>query len=151
VENLSEGHSLPIGSTNGRSLRRRRSVDRRELASTLWPSVEATVYKPVADLFDMQDEIIARLANTLNTHLVAAEARRADRATDPDAMDLYFQGMAFCPDQAPKRAQRGPALRSSWRLPYPDLSNPARLAKTGCASGKPLLRNRKRKAVRCRT
>ncbi len=50
--------------------------------------------KPLADLFDMQDEIVARLANTLNAQLVAAEARRADRATDPDAMDLYFQGMA---------------------------------------------------------
>ena len=50
--------------------------------------------KPLADLFDMQDEIVARLANTLNAQLVTAEARRADRATDPDAMDLYFQGMA---------------------------------------------------------
>ena len=35
--------------------------------------------KPVADLFDMQDEIVARLANTLNAELVAAEARRAER------------------------------------------------------------------------
>ncbi len=50
--------------------------------------------KPVADLFDMQDEIVARLANTLNTQLVTAEARRAERAPDPDSMDLYFQGSA---------------------------------------------------------
>jgi tetratricopeptide (TPR) repeat protein len=50
--------------------------------------------KPVADLFDMQDEIVARLAGTLSAHLVAAEARRAERAPDPDSMDLYFQGMA---------------------------------------------------------
>jgi TolB-like protein/class 3 adenylate cyclase/Flp pilus assembly protein TadD len=50
--------------------------------------------KPVADLFDMQDEIVARLANTLNAQLVAAEARRAERAPNPDSMDLYFQGMA---------------------------------------------------------
>ena len=50
--------------------------------------------KPVADLFDMQDEIVARLAGTLSAHLVAAEARRAERALDPDSMDLYFQGMA---------------------------------------------------------
>ena len=35
--------------------------------------------KPLADLFDMQDEIVARLANALNTELVAAEARRAER------------------------------------------------------------------------
>ena len=50
--------------------------------------------KPVADLFDMQDEIVARLANTLNAELVAAEARRAERSPRPDAMDLYFQGRA---------------------------------------------------------
>jgi TolB-like protein/class 3 adenylate cyclase len=51
--------------------------------------------KPVAGLFEMQDEIVARLANTLNTQLVAAEARRAERASNPDSMDLYFQGMAW--------------------------------------------------------
>jgi TolB-like protein/Flp pilus assembly protein TadD len=50
--------------------------------------------KPVADLFDMQDEIVARLANTLNAELIAAEARRAERILHPDAMDLCFQGMA---------------------------------------------------------
>jgi TolB-like protein/Tfp pilus assembly protein PilF len=50
--------------------------------------------KPVADLFDMQDEIVARLANTLNAELIAAEARRAKRVLHPDVMDLYFQGMA---------------------------------------------------------
>jgi TolB-like protein/class 3 adenylate cyclase len=51
--------------------------------------------KPVADLFDMQDEIVSRLANTLNTQLIEAEARRAERSLHPDAMDLYFQGMGW--------------------------------------------------------
>ena len=51
--------------------------------------------KPLADLLDMQDEIVARLANTLNAQLVAAEARRAERAPKPNSMDLYFQGMAW--------------------------------------------------------
>jgi len=50
--------------------------------------------KPIADLFDMQDEIGARLANQLGTELVTAEARRAARAPHPDSMDRYFQGMA---------------------------------------------------------
>ena len=50
--------------------------------------------KPLADLFDMQDEIVARLAGALNTELVAAEARRAEKAPNPDSMDLYFQGLA---------------------------------------------------------
>jgi len=48
----------------------------------------------VADLFDMQDEVVARLANQLGTELVTAEARRAERAPLPNSMDLYFQGMA---------------------------------------------------------
>ena len=51
--------------------------------------------KPLADLFDMQDEIVARLAGALNTQLIAAEARRAEQAPNPDSMDLYFQGMAW--------------------------------------------------------
>ena len=51
--------------------------------------------KPAADLLDMQDEIVSRLANTLNAELIKAEARRAERRPDPDAMDLYFQGSAF--------------------------------------------------------
>jgi TolB-like protein/Tfp pilus assembly protein PilF len=51
--------------------------------------------KPIADLFDMQDEIVSRLANTLNAQLIQVEARRAGRSTHPDAMDLYFQGWAY--------------------------------------------------------
>ena len=50
--------------------------------------------KPLADLFDMQDEIVARLAGALNTQLTAAEARRAEHAPTPNSMDLYFQGLA---------------------------------------------------------
>ena len=51
--------------------------------------------KPLADLFDMQDEIVARLAGALNAQLTAAEARRAEQALNPDSMDLYFQGLAW--------------------------------------------------------
>jgi TolB-like protein len=51
--------------------------------------------KPVANLFDMQDEIVSRLANALDAELIAAEARRAERSPHPDAMDLVFQGRAW--------------------------------------------------------
>jgi TolB-like protein len=51
--------------------------------------------KPVADLFDMQDEIVARLASQLGAQLIAAEARRAERAPHPDSTDLYYQGLAW--------------------------------------------------------
>ncbi|QOZ10301.1 adenylate/guanylate cyclase domain-containing protein [Bradyrhizobium sp. CCBAU 51765] len=50
--------------------------------------------KQIADLFDMQDEIVSRLANTLNAQLIAAEARRSEHSLHPSALDLYFQGMA---------------------------------------------------------
>jgi TolB-like protein/class 3 adenylate cyclase len=51
--------------------------------------------KPLADLFDMQDEIVARLAGALNVQLVAAEARRAEQGPTPGSMDFYFQGVAW--------------------------------------------------------
>ena len=51
--------------------------------------------KALADLFDMQDEIVARLAGALNAQLTAAEARRAEQAPNPNSMDLYFQGLAW--------------------------------------------------------
>jgi TolB-like protein/class 3 adenylate cyclase len=51
--------------------------------------------KPLADLFDMQDEIVARLANALSAQLVVAEARRAEQVPSPDSMDLYFPGVAW--------------------------------------------------------
>jgi hypothetical protein len=47
--------------------------------------------KPIADLLDMHDEIVCRVANILNTQLIEAEARRAERTLHPDAMDLCFQ------------------------------------------------------------
>jgi tetratricopeptide (TPR) repeat protein len=52
-------------------------------------------FEPLADLFDMQDEIVARLAGALNAQLVVAEARRAEQAPNPDSMDLYFQGLTW--------------------------------------------------------
>jgi TolB-like protein/Tfp pilus assembly protein PilF len=51
--------------------------------------------KLVADLFDMQDEIVSRLANTLDAQLIEVEARRAERSLRPDSMDLYFQGRSW--------------------------------------------------------
>jgi TolB-like protein/class 3 adenylate cyclase/tetratricopeptide (TPR) repeat protein len=50
--------------------------------------------KPVADLFDMQDEIVVRLANQLEAELISVEAGRAEQAPNPDSVDLVFQGQA---------------------------------------------------------
>jgi len=63
-----------------------------ETSNHLWAEL---FDKPVAYLFDMQDEIVSRLANALDAELIAAEARRAERSSRPDAMDLVFQGRAW--------------------------------------------------------
>ena len=47
--------------------------------------------KPVADLFDMQDEIVARLARQLDAELIAAEARRADERPIPTRWTCIFR------------------------------------------------------------
>jgi TolB-like protein len=51
--------------------------------------------KPIADLFDTQDEIVSRLANTLDAQLTEQEAKRSVRSTHPNSMDLFFQGRAL--------------------------------------------------------
>jgi TolB-like protein/class 3 adenylate cyclase len=51
--------------------------------------------KPVADLFDLQDEIVSNLANTLEAQLTEQEARQSERTPRPSSMDLYFQGKAL--------------------------------------------------------
>jgi TolB-like protein/Flp pilus assembly protein TadD len=48
--------------------------------------------KPVAELFDMQDEIVARIANEFSAQLVNVEARRAEKASNPDLLDYWFRG-----------------------------------------------------------
>jgi TolB-like protein len=51
--------------------------------------------KAVVGLFDMQDEIVSRLANMLDAQLTEQEARRSERSPQPNSMDLYFRGKAL--------------------------------------------------------
>ncbi len=46
----------------------------------------------VADLFKLQDQVVARLASALGYELVAAEAKNGARHANPDAIDLSMQG-----------------------------------------------------------
>ena len=48
----------------------------------------------VADIFKLQDQVVARLANTLGYELVKAEAQRGTHSTNPDAIDLTMRGWA---------------------------------------------------------
>jgi adenylate cyclase len=48
----------------------------------------------VADLFKLQDQVVARLANSLGNELVKAEGEKGGRAQSPDAIDLAMRGQA---------------------------------------------------------
>jgi adenylate cyclase len=45
-----------------------------------------------ADLFKLQDQVVARLANALNQELTKAEAAKGARSNSPDAIDLVMRG-----------------------------------------------------------
>jgi adenylate cyclase len=46
----------------------------------------------VADLFKLQDDVVARLANALSHELIRAEAEAATRSKSPDSIDLVMRG-----------------------------------------------------------
>ena len=49
----------------------------------------------VADLFKLQDRVVARLANSLGYELVMTEAEKGARSKSPDAVDLAMRGWAL--------------------------------------------------------
>jgi adenylate cyclase len=51
----------------------------------------------VADLFKLQDQVVAQLANALRYELGAAEATKAAGTQNPDAIDLAMRGWAVMP------------------------------------------------------
>jgi tetratricopeptide (TPR) repeat protein len=50
-----------------------------------------------ADLFKLQDQVVAQLANALSYELGTAEAARGAREQNPDAIDLAMRGWAVMP------------------------------------------------------
>ena len=63
----------------------------------------------VADLFKLQDQVVARLANTLGVELVKAEAERGARSKNPDAIDLAMRGWVLL--QQPPTKENNDAAR----------------------------------------
>ena len=49
----------------------------------------------LADVFRLHDQIVARLANTLGSELVKAEAEKSAHSGNPDAIDLTMRGWAI--------------------------------------------------------
>jgi adenylate cyclase len=56
----------------------------------------------VADLFKLQDQVVARLGNALGFALVKAEAGKSVRSSNPDATDLAMRGWATMWQSYPK-------------------------------------------------
>jgi len=48
----------------------------------------------ISDLFKLEDQVVARLANALRHELVMAEAEKGARSQNPDAIDLTLRGLA---------------------------------------------------------
>jgi TolB-like protein/class 3 adenylate cyclase/Flp pilus assembly protein TadD len=55
----------------------------------------------VSDLFKLQDQVVARLADSLGYELVKAEAERASRSKSPDVIDLTMRGRALLSEANP--------------------------------------------------
>jgi adenylate cyclase len=49
----------------------------------------------VADLFKLQDQVVGRLANSLGSELVKAEAEKGVHSKNPDVIDLAMRGWAL--------------------------------------------------------
>ena len=63
-----------------------------ETAAHLWAE---RFEENVADVFKLQDHVVARLANTLGYELVKAEANRSSRSGNPDSIDLAMRGWSL--------------------------------------------------------
>ena len=85
-----------------------------ETASHIWAE---RFDKPVADLFEMQDEIVSRLANGLGHELVSAEARRAEQRA-PNSWTFVFK--VWLGDKCATTLWRKRELSSIGRSPHPD-------------------------------
>jgi TolB-like protein len=59
----------------------------------------------MADLFKLQDQVVAQLANALRYELGMAEAAKASSVQNPDAIDLAMRGWAFLPRSLPNKDQ----------------------------------------------
>jgi adenylate cyclase len=62
----------------------------------------------VADLFKLQDQVVARLASSLGYALTNAEAEKGARSKNPDAIDLTMRGwnLLYRSAQQPPKEQR---------------------------------------------
>ena len=107
--------------------------------------------KPLADLFDMQDEIVARLAGALNAQLVAAEARRAEKAPTPELDGPLFSRFGLVQQGSDPRQSRASAklLRSCAGRRFRQYRRAHRIGGRGRGRGRSFLCGRSQGGPRC--
>jgi adenylate cyclase len=71
-----------------------------ESGAHLWADI---FEEDVADLFKLQDEVVARLANTLGNELLKAEVRKGNRSKNPDTIDLDMRSLALLQQYPPTK------------------------------------------------
>jgi adenylate cyclase len=81
-----------------------------------------------ADLFKLQDQVVARLANSLGYELVKAEAEKGGRSKDPDAIDLAMRGQALLLQATPTKDNNDAARALFNQALAIDLNDAAALA-----------------------
>jgi TolB-like protein/class 3 adenylate cyclase/Flp pilus assembly protein TadD len=64
----------------------------------------------ISDLFKLQDQMVARLANTLGHELIKAEAEKSARSKSPDVVDLTMRGWAVF-EQLPLMKEKNDTAR----------------------------------------
>ena len=71
----------------------------------------------MADLFKLQDQVVARLASSLGAALTSAEAEKGARSANPDATDLTMRGWSLIwriaqqtPNERRERSNKARAL-----------------------------------------
>ena len=63
----------------------------------------ASFEEDVTDLFKLQDQVVARLADRLGDECVKAEAEKGGRTQSPDAIDLVMRGRALLQETTPTK------------------------------------------------
>ncbi len=78
------------------SVQRDQNGVRVNVTTDRWRDRRASVGRPLRGkhhrLFKLQDEVVARLANSLGYELTKAEAQKSAHSTNPDAIDLMMRG-----------------------------------------------------------
>src|SRR5208283_3254193 len=77
-----------------------------ESGAHLWADI---FEEDVGDLFKLQDEVVARLGNTLGNELLKAEVKKGNRSKNPDTLDLDMRSWDLLQQYPPTKVNNNAA------------------------------------------